>query len=737
MGQIITSRRVLLCFGSLGLLSACSGSTEPKVVPISTITISAPVSTIQATKTIKLTAQAKDASGNILSGRSVVWNSSSNAVATVASDGTLAGIAAGSAVITATSEGVSAALTITVTRAPLAVISVSISPNQLVTGQTVQAVATLTDSTGNLATDATLSWSSTEQTVAKVDANGLVTALGVGTARIDARAEGILGSSTVTVTANPVANCSTSQLLALAVGDIRTLTATQKSLFCIAGDVSASEYVVIPFNNSAVATSTIGLQLNGTNTSMPSAITANIQQGLFPTRLPTASPSLKQSSDWAFRVREYNDLKPAIAALRGLALRFSRELSPSHITGIPATPAVGDVFPVNANLVGNTCTGAKQLHGARVIAVMPHVIVLADTLAPAGGYTSDELIAFGQGFESSGYGLDTLNFGAPTDIDANGRVAVFFTPGVNLIPGPTGSFIGGLQAGRDLFPVTSCPGSNEGEIFYMPVPDPNKTLNANYATKSALSNIVLATLVHEFQHLINLGRRVYVNGASGAEEIWLNEGLSHIAEELLYYEASGNSPRSNIDLSTVTSSQAQLNAINTYQLQNLERLGSYMLAPEGNSPYAQNDNLETRGAIWQLLRYAADRKGGIESSTWFSLVNSTTAGQANFNDVFGDIVSMSRDWAVAQFADDLGFAIDASYANPSWNFRSLMPPISGGTFPLLTRALVTSPVDISLVGGAAAYIRFQVGGATTATLTVTSSGQPVPSGVDVIVMRTR
>ena len=99
------------------------------------------------------------------------------------------------------------------------------------------------------------------------------------------------------------------------------------------------------------------------------------------------------------------------------------------------------------------------------------------------------------------------------------------------------------------FQVTDCvTASNEGEMFYMPVPDPNKTINANYADKAILASGNLAVLVHEFQHLINAGRRIYVNNASSFEEVWLNEGLSHIAEELLYYRISGNSPRSNIDL---------------------------------------------------------------------------------------------------------------------------------------------------------------------------------------------
>ena len=86
------------------------------------------------------------------------------------------------------------------------------------------------------------------------------------------------------------------------------------------------------------------------------------------------------------------------------------------------------------------------------MAVLAHTIVLSDTLSPAGGYTTQEMTDFGQAFDTLGYALDVQNFGAETDIDGNGRVAILFTPGVNVIPGPPGGFVAGLFAGRDLVP---------------------------------------------------------------------------------------------------------------------------------------------------------------------------------------------------------------------------------------------------------------------------------------------
>jgi len=441
-------------------------------------------------------------------------------------------------------------------------------------------------------------------------------------------------------------------------------------------------------------------------------------------------------AEWSFRLREQRDLRGAHTGQRQRSNKTTSGLGLSPLTGIPASPTVGSIVDINSNISGNTCTSPKQIHGAVVVAVLPHTIVLSDTTSPAGGYTTAEMTSFGQQLDTLGYDLDIANFGTPTDIDSNGRVAILFTPGVNVIPGPANGVFLGMFANRDLYPVTTCVASNEGEMFYVPVPDPNKTINGNYSDKAWLASSIVSVLVHEFQHLINAGRRLYVNNAPG-EEIWLNEGLSHIAEELLYYRMSGNAPRSNINLPLIQSSQPQIDAFNNYEFQNMSRLSIYMDLPENYSPIGQSDQLEMRGAIWQLLRYAADRKGGSEAATWSALVNSTSAGQANFNAVFGDIIAEARDWSLTQFLDDAGLGTSANYSHPSWNFRSVLPGINSGKFPLLTHPLTSTPVDLNLNGATAAYIRFSVAANLSASIVTTASGQTVPSFVDMLLVRTQ
>ncbi|MHB1327487.1 MAG: Ig-like domain-containing protein, partial [Gemmatimonadales bacterium] len=65
-------------------------------------------------QTQQLAAVVRDAQGNTLSGRTVTWSSDAQSVATVSTSGLVTAVAAGTARITATSEGQSGSATLTV-----------------------------------------------------------------------------------------------------------------------------------------------------------------------------------------------------------------------------------------------------------------------------------------------------------------------------------------------------------------------------------------------------------------------------------------------------------------------------------------------------------------------------------------------------------------------------------------------------------------------------------------------
>jgi hypothetical protein len=87
--------------------------------PVASVTVTPNPASVQVGATVQLTATLEDASGTVLTGRTVTWSTSAAAVATVSSSGLVNGVAAGLATITATSEGMSGISAVTVTPAPL------------------------------------------------------------------------------------------------------------------------------------------------------------------------------------------------------------------------------------------------------------------------------------------------------------------------------------------------------------------------------------------------------------------------------------------------------------------------------------------------------------------------------------------------------------------------------------------------------------------------------------------
>ncbi len=87
----------------------------PETKPVATVTVEAPSTaplTVPATEQLEATLRAAD--GTVLTGRSLSWSTSDETVAAVDASGLVTAVARGSATITATSEGQSGAVTLTV-----------------------------------------------------------------------------------------------------------------------------------------------------------------------------------------------------------------------------------------------------------------------------------------------------------------------------------------------------------------------------------------------------------------------------------------------------------------------------------------------------------------------------------------------------------------------------------------------------------------------------------------------
>lgn len=180
-----------------------SGSAQVSATaPVATVSVSPPATSLATGGTVQLTAELRGASGNVLTGRTITWTSSDHAIATVSGTGLVTGVAAGGPVtITATSEGKSGSAEVTVT-ASVATVTVSPPAITLATGETVQLSAELRSADDQVLTGRTITWMSSDPSIATVSGTGLVTAVtSGGPVTITATSDGRSGTAQVTVTA--------------------------------------------------------------------------------------------------------------------------------------------------------------------------------------------------------------------------------------------------------------------------------------------------------------------------------------------------------------------------------------------------------------------------------------------------------------------------------------------------------------------------------------------------------
>ena len=187
--------------GSAGLSVAA-----PPPVAVASVNVTLTATSLNPGQTTQATATTRDASNNVLTGRVIAWTSNNPAVATVSGSGVVTAVAAGSAQITATSEGVIGSAGLSVAAPPpiaVASVSVTLTASPLNPGQTTQATATTRDANNNLLTGRVIAWTSSNLAVATVSSSGLVTAVTVGNAQITATSEGVNGSAALSVVAPP------------------------------------------------------------------------------------------------------------------------------------------------------------------------------------------------------------------------------------------------------------------------------------------------------------------------------------------------------------------------------------------------------------------------------------------------------------------------------------------------------------------------------------------------------
>ena len=158
---------------------------------------------------------------------SVTWTSNNTMVATVDATGRVSAVGVGTAVITATTnDGSNLSVSCTVTVSPKKVVFISLDKTNLTLGIDENALLTATVLPED-AGDRSVTWTSSDENVATVNSNGVVTAVGVGEADITANdGSGVTATCHITVLPIMVESITLNRSeLEMLVDEVYTLTA--------------------------------------------------------------------------------------------------------------------------------------------------------------------------------------------------------------------------------------------------------------------------------------------------------------------------------------------------------------------------------------------------------------------------------------------------------------------------------------------------------------------------------
>jgi hypothetical protein len=344
----------------------------------------------------------------------------------------------------------------------------------------------------------------------------------------------------------------------------------------------------------------------------------------------------------------------------------------------PAPQAAATFAPVDSGNVRTfkvcgslQCPQPLPTVTATALKVGVHIAIYVDNDAPSPGLSQADLGALRDVFDNRLYTVDRGAFGAESDIDGNGVVIVLLTNRVNQLvtsaqcnPPASGGYVAGYFFGADIDPLFST-AYNNGEIFYALVPDPSGTLSCAHSV-SQVTSVVPVTFVHEFQHMISYNEHVLVRDGDG-EILWLNEALSHYAEERAGRSFLAPPPADSLSFCR-------------YVVGDLSNAAKYLQAPQSHFLVDTSGigGLPSRGAYWLFVRYLIDRYAADTSLANIdvytqTLVRTAATGVTNVvqragNTPFATLVSR---WSLANWVSDLpGFSAPAELKYKTWEFRS-------------------------------------------------------------------
>jgi hypothetical protein len=315
-----------------------------------------------------------------------------------------------------------------------------------------------------------------------------------------------------------------------------------------------------------------------------------------------AQPEARDLLEGQLRLRE-----------RALGLRLGGRPLPAPKVRA-AEPQAGDqrrfVFPEMGRV-------RQQAVQARLTALSAHALAWVEegSQGPDQGLIEKML----EQFSGEDYDLVGRRFGLPSDVDGDGRVSFLFTPLVDQVGG-----LAGFYSASSTLPEELGGTGDQMDLMFLSPTQPAQSYRP--------------LLVHEFQHLVNFNQHVLVRGGEG-ERNWLNEGLSHLAEDLVAgYEDSGQN----------------------------EIIAAFLADPSavGLEGEALMDRRK-RGAAYLFVRSLADRLG---EGAVLRLVNTGLADRDNVERATGEgFGQLLAGWGAQLYLSGLGL-----FAHPRFDYDSAL-----------------------------------------------------------------
>ena len=415
---------------------------------------------------------------------------------------------------------------------------------------------------------------------------------------------------------------------------------------------------------------------------------------------------------------------------------------------------VGDTLTLYAD-PNRSCTESRQVR-AVVRLVGNGSIWLDDFDNPAGTFTDSELADLDAFYSRHAKGVHDDYFGGLSDVDDNGKFLVLMTKEVNREEDT-----GGWVWPADLVSRAYCTTSNQAEIFFGQVPDPQGSVG-DTVTKQALLDYYPSLITHELAHLVQANAWVF--GDAGDKASWEWEGGASLAEQLVAYRLFGHRSGQDLGWSAYDASEearrwhwnSWLGDLTSFFGWDYRGDGSGRIAGapeqcswvglerEGNSgPCLGNP---AYGVASMVFRYALDRWGGEypggERALMRRLTQSPQEGFASLVDVSPD-----REWTTEQILANFYLTLwldlqpdGNAYGMSSWDLHDIYSRFrENAQLEPYTSSATRPRLSAKVRAGSSLYLHWTPTGALSPTsIKVTSpGGGRIPGHISVWAYRVR